>query len=78
MARFGLGELAFGDILEAELHGVVAVFFRCLLLHDGAGAGLDDGDRDDLSGFVKDLRHADLLADNGLFHLISSLIKVIG
>ena len=78
MAQFRLGELLLRHVLVTELHGFVAVFLRGLLLHHGAGARLDDGDRDHVAGLVEDLRHADLLADDGLFHLTSSLIKVIG
>ena len=77
VAQLRLGELALGDFVEAQLNGGVAVFFLGLLLHHGAGARLDDGDRDDLAGFIEDLRHADLLADNGLFHVYSSLIRLL-
>ena len=78
MAQFRLGELALGHVLEAQLNGVVAVLLHGLLLHHSAGARLNDGDRDDVARLVEDLRHADLLADDGLFHVFSSLIKVIG
>ena len=66
---FRLGELPLGHVLEAQLHGVVAVLLLGLLLHHDAGACFDDSDRDDLTGFVKDLGHADLSADDGLFHV---------
>ena len=79
MSQFRLGELALGHVLVAQLNGVVAVLLLGLLLHHSAGARLNDGDRDDAARFVEDLRHADLLADDGLFHVsFSSLIKVIG
>ena len=78
MTQLRLGELALGHVLVAQLNGVVAVLLLGLLLHDGAGARLDDGDRDHVARFIEDLRHADLLADDGLFHVSSSLIKVIG
>ena len=78
VAGFRLAQLFLGDIRKTQLNGIKAFFVRSFLLHNGAGAGLDDGDRDHLACLVKDLRHADLLADNGLFHVFSSLIKVIG
>ena len=78
VAQLGLGQLALQDILEAQLDGGVAVGLVGLLLHHGAGAGGDDGDRDHVPGLVEDLRHADLLADNGLFHVSFLLNKVIG
>ena len=49
-----------------------------LLLHDGAGAGLDDGNRDHIALFVKDLCHADFLTDDCFLHVISSLQLVVG
>ena len=72
VAALGLGELALSDFLEAELDGVVALLVSRLLLDDDAGAGLDNGDRNDLAGLIEDLRHADLLADDGFLHSISS------
>ena len=72
VAQLRLGELALGDGLEAHLHGLIAVVLEGLLLHHGAGAGLDDGHGDDLAVGVKDLRHADLFADDCLFHLVFS------
>ena len=69
VAQFGLVQLALGDFLKSQLDGGVAVLLLGLLLHHGAGARLNDGDRDDLAGFVEDLGHTQLLADNGLFHL---------
>ena len=72
MAALRLGELALGDLFEAELDGVVAFLVGRLLLDDDAGAGLDNGDRNDLAGLIEDLRHADLLADDGFLHSISS------
>ena len=73
VAQLGAGELALRHVAVAQLYGAVAVLLCGLFLHHGAGARRDDGDRDDLTGFVEDLRHADLLADNGLFHVCSSL-----
>src|SRR5699024_533555 len=77
VTQLRLGELLLSYVAVAQLNGVVAVLLLGLLLHHGAGARLDDGDRDDLAGFVEDLRHADLLADNGLFHVFSSLIRLL-
>ena len=68
VAHLGLGQLALGNVLEAQLHGGVAFFFGCLLLHDNAGTRLDYGDGDHLAVFVEDLRHADFLADDR-FHV---------
>ena len=64
-----LGELPFRNVLEAQLYGVVAVLLLGLLLHHDAGTCFDHSDRDDLTGFVKDLGHTDLSADDGLFHV---------
>ena len=69
VALFRLGELPFRNVLEAQLYGVVAVLLLGLLLDHDAGTCLDHSDRDDLTGFVKDLGHADLSADDGLFHV---------
>ena len=71
MTLFGFVELALGDFLEAELDGSIAFLFRGLLLDHFARAGFDNGHGDDLAGLVEDLRHADLLADDGLFHWIA-------
>ena len=49
-----------------------------LLLHDGAGAGLDDGDRNDLAVGVEQLGHAQLLADDTFLHCVCPPVKVIG
>ena len=72
VAQLGLVELALGDGLIAHLHGLITVVLDSLLLHHGAGAGFDDGHGDDLAVGVKDLRHADLFADDCLFHLVFS------
>jgi len=63
----GVGGLGLGGVLgllfgEANLDGVVAVRFRGLDLDDGAGAGLDHGDRDQTVRTVVDLGHADFFA----------------
>ena len=72
VAGFGLGELLLGHCLVAELDGLVAFLVLGHLLDNRAGAGFDDGHGDDLAGLVEDLRHADLLADDGFLHFISS------
>ena len=41
-----------------------------LLLHDGAGTSLDDGDGDDLAILVEQLGHTDFLADNAFNHFL--------
>ena len=66
VAHLGLGQLALGDILEAQLHGGVAFLLGSLLLDDGAGTRLDHGDGNDLAVFVEDLRHTDFLANDCL------------
>ena len=66
VAHLGLGQLALGDILEAQLHSGVAFLLGSLLLDDGAGTRLDNGDGDDLAVFVEDLRHTDFLANDCL------------
>ena len=66
VAHLGLGQLALGDILEAQLHSGVAFLLGSLLLDDGAGARLDHGDGNDLAVFVEDLRHTDFLANDCL------------
>ena len=69
MAELALRELAVGDGVERELHGVVAVLARELHLHDGARPGLDHGDRGDSPGLrVEDLGHAELSAEDSLGH----------
>jgi len=67
--ELGLRELAVGDGVERELHGVVSVLRRELHLHDRARAGLDHGDRSDSPCLrVEDLRHAELASEDSLWH----------
>ena len=68
MAGFGLGDVLLGNFFVTELDGFIAFLFCGHLLGHDAGACLDDGHGDDLAHFVEDLRHADLLADNGFLH----------
>ena len=75
VALLATGQVLVGGGHEAQLYGLVAVFFGGLLLHDTAGARLDDGNGHDLAVGVKDLGHADLFADDCLFHtVVSSLV----
>ena len=69
VAELALRELALGDLVERELHGVVAVRVGELHLHDGARAGLDHRDRGDSPRLrVEDLRHAELASEDSLGH----------
>ncbi len=64
------------QVSEADLHGLIAVGFARLDLHDGTRAHLQHGDRGHLSGFlVEDLGHAQLLAQQR-FHDSSSAARV--
>ena len=67
-----LAELLAGYFLVTELDCLVSFLLLGHLLHDHAGAGLDDGHGNDLASLIEDLRHADLLADDGFLHCISS------
>ena len=78
VALHGLVDLPLGQVLKAQLDGSVAVVFHSFLLHHGAGAGFDDGDRDHVALFVKDLGHADFFPDDCFLHVISSLQLVVG
>ena len=69
VAELGLGELLGRALVKAELDGIVAFLVSRLLLDDHAGAGLDNGHRNDLACLIEDLRHADLPADDGFLHL---------
>ena len=44
-----LVDLLGGNLAEAQLNSLIAIALDSLLLHDGAGACLDDGDGDDLA-----------------------------
>ena len=68
VAQFGLGQLPLGNILKAQLDRLIAFLLGSLLLNDGAGTRLNDGDGNDLAVFVEDLRHANFLADD-CFHV---------
>ena len=74
----GLVDLLGAHFAVAHLNSLVAVRLNGLLLHDGAGAGLDDGDRNDLAVGVEQLGHAQLLADDTFLHCVCPPVKVIG
>ena len=57
-------ELLGGNLAEAQLNSLIAIALDSLLLHDGAGACLDDGDGDNLAALIEQLGHTDFLADN--------------
>ena len=69
MADLGLGELALSNRLITQLNGLIAILLGGLLLHHGAGAGLDHGHRDHVASFIEDLGHADLFADDRFLHV---------
>ena len=69
VASLGLAQLGFLDVLKAQLHGGVAVFFVGLLLSDDAGSRLDHGDGDHVAGLIEDLGHAHFLADDSFLHV---------
>jgi len=67
VSDLGLRQLALGDRVERELHGVVAVDVRGLHLDHRARAGLDHGDSRHRPGVgVEDLAHSELLAEDAL------------
>ena len=68
VALLMLAQLLLGDLFVTELDSFVAFLFAGHLLHDHAGAGFNDGHGNDLTSLVEDLRHADLLADDGFLH----------
>ena len=66
VTHLGLGQLALGDVLKAQLHSGVAFLLGSLLLDNGAGTRLNNSNGDDLAVFVEDLRHTDFLANDCL------------
>ncbi len=73
VALLRLGQLALGDILVTQLHGLVTVLLGGLFLHHDTGTGLDNGNRDHLAVGIEDLAHADLLTDDRFLHCDSPL-----
>src|SRR5690606_15816756 len=55
-------------LAKAQLQGGVAVPFGGAFVHDHARTGLNDRHRHRVAGFVKDLRHANLSAQNAFGH----------
>ena len=78
VADLGLGELALSNRLITQLNGLIAILLGGLLLHHGAGPGLDHGHRDHAASLIEDLGHADLFADDRFLHVGFPPIKVIG
>ena len=78
VALLRLGQLALGDILEAQLDSLITVFLGGLLLHHDTGTGFDNGNRDHLAVGVENLAHADFLTDDSFLHGNFSFYKVIG
>lgn len=76
-------EVAFGCLVDllgahfakAKLDCLIAVGLDGFLLHDGAGAGFDDGYGNDLAVFIKQLGHAQFLANDTFLHLCKSSCK---
>ena len=72
MAELGLGlqflSALFAELSETDLNRLIAVGFDRLHLGYGAGASFDDRDRDETTIRKEDLGHADLFAENCLFH----------
>ena len=73
VAHLGLGQLALGNVLIAQLDSLIAFLLGSLLLSDHAGARLDDRDGDHMAVLVKNLRHAHFFADD-CFHVCSCLL----
>ena len=78
VALLRLGELGLFDVLKAQLHSRVAIFFIGLLLSDGAGSRFNHSDGDHVAGLIEDLGHAHFLADDCFLHVFYSFFKVIG
>ena len=72
VALHGLVDELLGAVLgvgvKAHLNRLVAVLFDRLLLDNRAGTRLNDSDREQAAVLGKDLRHADLLADDTFLH----------
>jgi hypothetical protein len=53
-------------LIEAQLHGLIAVSIPCLHLRNVARAGLNDGDGNSLTAVIEQLCHSDLLTQDRL------------
>src|SRR5690606_12003103 len=71
VALLRLVEALFLDLAKAQLQRGVAVPFGGALLDNDTRPGLDDGHRHRVPGFIKDLRHANLSAENALGHSVA-------
>ncbi len=58
------------NVVEAELNCIVTVGLNGLLLCDYARTCLNYRNRNNVSDFVEDLCHADLLSDNAFVHFV--------
>ena len=61
-----------GNVAEAKLQRAVTIGFNGLLLHDHAGACLNDRYGYDLTVLVEQLSHTDFFCHNSLMHDFSS------
>ena len=75
MADLGLGHVLLFGVLKTQLNGIVAILLGGLLLHDGAGTGLNQGDGHHTASLIEDLGHADLFADDCFLHVRISSYK---
>jgi hypothetical protein len=66
VSALAAGQPVGGNFLKAQLHGGVAIVFSSADLRYKAWASLDDGDRRYSAVRVKDLAHADFLANYAL------------
>ena len=69
-----LRNLAGIDLAEGELDSAVAIGIRGAYLSDNAGAGLDDGHRNDPVVAVEDLGHPQLGAEDAADDAVSHLV----
>ena len=68
--------LRLDEFHEAELRGVVAVFFFRAALHHNARTRLQNGAPNQVAVFGEDLRHAQLDSDNSVdCHFLVSLFR---
>ena len=65
-----LVDLLGGNLAEAQLNSLIAIALDSLLLHDGAGACLDDSYGNNLAALIEQLGHTDFLADNAFNHFL--------
>ena len=63
-----------GHVAESKLKGVVPIVLHRLLLNHDAGAGFNNGYRDNVALLIEDLGHADFFADDAFLHVYTSLV----